>query len=64
MTETFARRGVELVADALQVAVVDRHGIEISGQSFTGPAIGVFNRAFLPGRLWIVEPDAESRLEI
>jgi len=64
--EAYARRGVELVANAPQVEVVDRQGIEVSRQPFAGAAVGVFNRAFLPGRLWVAEPGlhAEPGLEI
>lgn len=60
------RRGLELVTEIPQVAVVNRQGIEVSRQLFAGPAIGVFNRTFLPRRVWVAEPGlhAEPRLEI
>jgi len=47
---------VQAIADLDKIVVVDRQWIDLSRKPFPSPTIGIFDRAFLPGRLWIAEP--------
>jgi len=55
-SEAFARRGVEAVAESTEVQLRDLADVDVARQPAAGAAVGVLDRAFLPGRGGIAEP--------
>jgi len=56
IAEAFAGRAVELVTDVVDLLRGEAFGVELTGEPASDVAVGVFNRAFLPGRLRVAKP--------
>jgi hypothetical protein len=65
-SEAFAWRGIEAVANRPQKSICQRRRAGRAGEVLSKPVVGVFNSAFLPGRLGIAEPAvrADPRLQM
>lgn len=56
VAKAFSRRGVQALADLLQLLISEGEGIDISREPFSDPPVRVFDSAFLLGRLRVAEP--------